>query len=172
MVVSRLRRACLPTSIIGFFNGAFQQHLDQMQDAPINNTARHRLHGVGMGDASEVVRSTVRKAQDTSIDPCICLVAGARGKGSGLPAHDTSLPRVSLPGFCRERRRASQSVVRHGTDHDLSSGLAPQRRRNPEGDNPAGSIQSSHSPMRLRCGGSPPNSCRSSCPCLASPCFV
>ena len=165
MVVSRLRRACLPTSIIGFFNGAFQQHLDQMQHAPINNTARHRLHGVGMGDASEVVRSTVRKAQDTSIDPCICLVAGARGKESGLPAHDTSLPRVSLPGFCRERRRASQSVVRHGTDHDLSSGLAPQRRRNPEGDNPAGSIQSGHSPMRLRCGGSPPNSCGSSCPC-------
>jgi len=55
-VVSRFRRACLPTSIIGFFNGAFQPHLDQMQHAPINNTARHRLHEVGMGDASEVVR--------------------------------------------------------------------------------------------------------------------
>jgi hypothetical protein len=56
MVVSRFRRARLPTSIIGFFNGAFQPHLDQMQHAPINSTARHRLHEVGIGDASEVVR--------------------------------------------------------------------------------------------------------------------
>jgi hypothetical protein len=33
----------LPSSIIGFFHGAFQPHLDQMQHAPINDPARHRL---------------------------------------------------------------------------------------------------------------------------------
>jgi hypothetical protein len=38
-----LGRACLPSSIVGFFNGAFQLHLDQMQRAPVNNPARHRL---------------------------------------------------------------------------------------------------------------------------------
>jgi hypothetical protein len=38
-----LRSACLPSSIIGFFHGAFQPHLDQMQHAPINDPARYRL---------------------------------------------------------------------------------------------------------------------------------
>ena len=56
----RLSRAsvvrCLPSSIVGFFHGAFQPHLDQMQHAPINDPARYRLHQFGMGDASEVVR--------------------------------------------------------------------------------------------------------------------
>jgi hypothetical protein len=42
-VVPGFGRACLPSSIIGFFHGAFQPHLDQMQHAPINNPARHRL---------------------------------------------------------------------------------------------------------------------------------
>jgi hypothetical protein len=28
---------------IGFFYGAFQPHLDQVQHAPINNSARHRF---------------------------------------------------------------------------------------------------------------------------------
>ncbi len=36
------RRACLPSSIVGFFHGAFQPHLDQMQHAPISNPARCR----------------------------------------------------------------------------------------------------------------------------------
>jgi hypothetical protein len=35
-------RACLPSSIIGFFYDAFQPHLDEMQHAPINNPARNR----------------------------------------------------------------------------------------------------------------------------------
>jgi len=34
----------IPSSIIGFFHGAFQPHLDQMQHAPINNSARHRFY--------------------------------------------------------------------------------------------------------------------------------
>jgi hypothetical protein len=42
-VVPGLGRACLPSSIIGFFYGAFQPHLDQMQHAPINNPARYRF---------------------------------------------------------------------------------------------------------------------------------
>ena len=36
-------RAPSSFSIIGFFYGAFQPHLDQMQHAPINNPARYRL---------------------------------------------------------------------------------------------------------------------------------
>jgi hypothetical protein len=40
-LVSRLGRACLPSPIVGFFNRAFQPHLDQMQHARINNPARY-----------------------------------------------------------------------------------------------------------------------------------
>jgi len=49
-------RACLPSSIIGFFHGALQPHLDEVQHAPINDPACDRLHQFGMGDAPEVVR--------------------------------------------------------------------------------------------------------------------
>src|SRR5215469_14070166 len=55
-MVSRLRRPRFPSSFVGFFNGAVQPHLDQMQHAPINDTARHRLEKVGMRNAPEVVR--------------------------------------------------------------------------------------------------------------------
>ena len=41
---------------VGFFYGAFRPHLDQMQHAPINNSARHRLEKVGVRNAPEVVR--------------------------------------------------------------------------------------------------------------------
>src|SRR5262245_47962503 len=54
--VSRLRRPRFPSSFVGFFDGAVQPHLDQMQHAPINDTARHRLEKVGMRNAPEVVR--------------------------------------------------------------------------------------------------------------------
>src|SRR6516162_2271390 len=46
----------LPSSIVGFFHGAVQPHLDQMQHAPIDDPARHRLQKLGMGNAPEVVR--------------------------------------------------------------------------------------------------------------------
>src|SRR5205807_5708345 len=49
-------RALLPSSIVGFFNGAVPPHLDQMQHAPINDPARHRLEKVGVWNAPEVVR--------------------------------------------------------------------------------------------------------------------
>ena len=39
----RLSRACLPASVVGFFDGAVQPHLDQMQHAPIDDPTRHRL---------------------------------------------------------------------------------------------------------------------------------
>src|SRR6516165_1665398 len=55
-MVSRLRRPRFPSSFVGFFDGAVQPHLDQMQHAPINDTARHRLEKVGMRNAPEVVR--------------------------------------------------------------------------------------------------------------------
>ena len=42
-LVSGLGRACLPTAIVGFFHGAVQPHLDQMQHAPINDPASYRL---------------------------------------------------------------------------------------------------------------------------------
>jgi hypothetical protein len=42
-IVPGFGRACLPSSIIGFFYRAFQPHLDEMQHAPINNPARYRL---------------------------------------------------------------------------------------------------------------------------------
>jgi hypothetical protein len=42
-VVPRLSRPFLPSLVVGFFHGAFQPHLDQMQHAPINNSARYRL---------------------------------------------------------------------------------------------------------------------------------
>jgi hypothetical protein len=32
-----------PASLVGFFHGTFQPHLDQMQHAPINNPTCHRL---------------------------------------------------------------------------------------------------------------------------------
>jgi len=51
-----LGRACLPPSIVGFFHGAFQPHLDQVQHAPINDAARDRLDQLGVGNAPEVVR--------------------------------------------------------------------------------------------------------------------
>ena len=56
----RLSRASVvrvfPSSFVGFFHGTVQPHLDQMQHAPINDPARHRLQEFGMGDAPEVVR--------------------------------------------------------------------------------------------------------------------
>ena len=55
-LVARLRRPCPPASVVGFFDGAVQPHLDQMQHAPINDAARHRLQEVGMRNAPEVVR--------------------------------------------------------------------------------------------------------------------
>ena len=55
-MVSCLGRTRLPSSFVGFFDGAVQPHLDQMQHAPIDNPARHRLEKVGMRDAPEVVR--------------------------------------------------------------------------------------------------------------------
>jgi hypothetical protein len=55
-VVSRLRRPRLPSSFVGFFDGAVQPHLDQMQHAPINDPTRHRLQEVSVGNAPEVVR--------------------------------------------------------------------------------------------------------------------
>ena len=55
-LVARLGRACLPASVVGFFDGTVQPHLDQMQHAPINDTARHRLEKIGMRNAPEVVR--------------------------------------------------------------------------------------------------------------------
>src|SRR5215471_8825066 len=42
-MVSRLRRPRLPSPFVGFFDGAVQPHLDQMQHAPINDPTRHRL---------------------------------------------------------------------------------------------------------------------------------
>jgi hypothetical protein len=42
-VVPGFGRPFLPSSIVGFFHGTFQPHLDQMQHAPINNPARYRL---------------------------------------------------------------------------------------------------------------------------------
>jgi hypothetical protein len=41
--LSRAARACLPSSFIGFFYGAFQPHLDQMQHAPIDDSACYRF---------------------------------------------------------------------------------------------------------------------------------
>ena len=40
----------------GFFHGALQPHLDQMQHAPIDDPARCRLEKVGVRDAPVVVR--------------------------------------------------------------------------------------------------------------------
>ena len=34
--------------VVGFFDRAFQPHLDQMQHAPINDPARNRFHQFGM----------------------------------------------------------------------------------------------------------------------------
>jgi hypothetical protein len=39
-LVSRLGRVYPPPSIVGFFNGAVQPDLDQMQHAPIDDPAR------------------------------------------------------------------------------------------------------------------------------------
>ena len=37
-VVPSFGRACLPSSIVGFFHGAFQPHLDEMQHAPVEQS--------------------------------------------------------------------------------------------------------------------------------------
>jgi hypothetical protein len=42
-MVSCLRRPRLPSSFVGFFNGAVQPHLDQMQHASFNDATRHRI---------------------------------------------------------------------------------------------------------------------------------
>jgi hypothetical protein len=42
-IIPGFGRAFLPSSVIGFFYGAFRLHLDQMEHAPINNPARYRL---------------------------------------------------------------------------------------------------------------------------------
>jgi len=42
-IIPRFGRTFLPPSLAGFFYGAVQPHLDQMQHAPINDPARHRL---------------------------------------------------------------------------------------------------------------------------------
>src|ERR1700687_4957132 len=49
--------SCVSSDLVRrFFDGAIQPHLDQMQHAPINDTARHRLEKVGVRNAPEVVR--------------------------------------------------------------------------------------------------------------------
>jgi len=45
-IVLRLRRACLPASVVGFFHGAPQPHLDEVQHAPINDPAWGTLSGL------------------------------------------------------------------------------------------------------------------------------
>jgi len=42
--------------IVGFFYGALQPHLDQMQYTPIANASRKRAHQFGVRNAPEVVR--------------------------------------------------------------------------------------------------------------------
>ena len=43
ITVPGLGRTFLPPSLVDFFYGAVQPHLDQMQHAPINDPARYRL---------------------------------------------------------------------------------------------------------------------------------
>lgn len=50
-----LGRAFLPTLIVGFFNSAFQPHLDQMQHTPAYDAPRERLHQFGVRNAAEVI---------------------------------------------------------------------------------------------------------------------
>ena len=80
-----LGRACLPTSVVGFFHGAFQPHLDQMQHAPIHDASRERPHQFGVWNAPEVVREVgvydfrmaLRTASpSTSITACWALRPG------------------------------------------------------------------------------------------------
>jgi hypothetical protein len=44
------RMSFLPDPIIGFFNGTFQSHHDQMQHSPVDDVSRERQHRFGMGD--------------------------------------------------------------------------------------------------------------------------
>jgi hypothetical protein len=69
-----LRRAFLPASVIGFFNGALQPHLDQMQHAPIDDASRKRQHQIGVGNTSEVVRQVgVNNVRLPSMQPLLHL---------------------------------------------------------------------------------------------------
>jgi hypothetical protein len=43
VTMAPLRRKSWTASFIGFFHGAVQPHLDQVQHAPINDPTRHRL---------------------------------------------------------------------------------------------------------------------------------
>jgi hypothetical protein len=42
-IIFGLGRACLPPLAISFFYGTFQPHHDEMQHAPIDDTARYRF---------------------------------------------------------------------------------------------------------------------------------
>ena len=55
-VVPGFGRALRPSSIIGFFDRAFQPHLDQMQHTPVHDASRERQHQFGVGNAAEIVR--------------------------------------------------------------------------------------------------------------------
>ena len=55
-VVASLGGAPSLALAVGFFDWAFQPHLDRMQHAPINDPARHRFHQVSMRNAAEEVR--------------------------------------------------------------------------------------------------------------------
>jgi hypothetical protein len=39
--------------VIGFFHGAFQPHLDQMQHTRVHNASRERAHEIRVRDAAE-----------------------------------------------------------------------------------------------------------------------
>jgi site-specific DNA recombinase len=54
--VLSFRRALLPSSIVGFFYGASQPHLDQMQYTGVHDASRERAHQIRVRDAAEVVR--------------------------------------------------------------------------------------------------------------------
>ncbi len=70
-----LGRARLPTSIVGFFNGAFQPHLDQMQQTPVHDAPRQRTHQFGVWNATEVVREVGVNDVRMVIEQCLLHVA-------------------------------------------------------------------------------------------------
>jgi hypothetical protein len=72
--VSGFRRTFLPASVIGFFNGALQPHLDQMQHAPINDASRERQHQFGVWNTSKVVRKvSINNVRLPSMQPLLHL---------------------------------------------------------------------------------------------------
>ena len=134
-------RSCLPSSAVVFFNRRLQPHLDQMQQVPVRDPARHRFQKFGVRDRPEVVRE-VRVN-----DPRVPLIDQAVDSANRRVSAQVRSVAVQLrrhvdleDGFQHHRRGRHHHAVRYPRNPERTKLLAV-RLRNPHPSDCLGSIR-------------------------------